>query len=400
MKKIVFLSIFILVVSICSFGQDSTASYKKWAIEGEIGFHDANDETSLMNNNLLYLGAGVRYNFNPNFALGVTGGFNDLSLNDFNYVDVNTKLFNVNVEAYANLSNWLKLPVRKNKPYRSFILLAHAGPGVSYFKVDDDYDEIMFNARVGLRGMFRLWNSWAVYVDVTSTGNMYQKRTLDNSDLTSNGPMNSIVNTASLGLTWYPKWGKKRQPITIKGNKSRKHNDWLYSSSVVNNYYPTEVVRRDTTIYRDTTIIEIRNEDDRMGAFLLDEEYEEQRYIQFSNGKHDILQHAYSKINDVLFLLEDSTCVVSIEAWASATGTNTPKDNEWNFQLSKRRASEVAKYLTKMGISENRINKVAYYGKDFEVMDPEVQGLARKVRIRVYRLKAGQKAPWENPNGQ
>jgi hypothetical protein len=61
---------------------DKKKAYTNWS-DLELGNSTVNDESAKSNdtyNVLSHIGAGVRYNFNPKFGLGLRGGYDNVDL--------------------------------------------------------------------------------------------------------------------------------------------------------------------------------------------------------------------------------------------------------------------------------------------------------------------------------
>jgi outer membrane protein OmpA-like peptidoglycan-associated protein len=350
MRKII-LIIMVLLVSVYSYGQEK--AYTNWSADLELGNSTVNDESAKSNdtyNVLSHIGAGVRYNFNPKFGLGLRGGYDNVDLIDFNGKAVELDYTRVHID--ANMDLFKMLDVHSNW----FTLQLHGGPGVGFIRTNNTYKETVAVISGGVTGLFRVKDRSAIRLDFSTTGNIAQNRTLDGSFNTSNDGISSTIHNISVGYVYY--FGKNA--------KGKRHADWTKNAepsttTIVNNYptvYTTNVIEKSCNC-----------------------KYFTSEYIFFDNDKSVIKSTELNSIYKIFEQLrQDSTLTLVIKGWASPTSSSA----DYNLQLSKNRSDEVKSKYTDMGLDASRIT-LDYKGKDYNYSVDNVYDVARRVELILIR---------------
>lgn len=358
MKKI-FLIIVILLVSVFTYGQGK--EYTNWAVDVELGNSTVNDESAVSDetyNGFSHIGAGVRYNINPKFGIGLRGGYDNVGLLDIDNKKVEldygrvTIDFNVDVLKVLDVySNW-------------FTLHVHGGPGVGFINTDNNYDETVAVATGGVTGLFRIKNRSAIRLDFSTTANIAQNRTLDGSFPTGNDGISSTIHNVSIGYVLY--FGKNEK---VDG-KLKRHADWspqksneiLQPITNVTNVYPVSYVTNEITKTCECECINVE-------------------YVFFDHDKFNIKDTELNAIYKVYTLLQnDDSLSLVIKGWASPTDSS----DEYNLKLSENRSNEVYDKYIDMGINPERI-EFDFYGKDHEYEKQNVHDVARRVELIVIK---------------
>jgi outer membrane protein OmpA-like peptidoglycan-associated protein len=361
MKKII-LILAILLVSIYSYGQEK--DFTKWAVDVELGNSTINDEASTSNETydfISHLGAGVRYNFNPKFGLGLRGGYDNLNIkNDHSGNKVKFKFSRVHLD--MNLNVFKMLDLHSNW----FTLQVHGGPGVGFINTDNDYKETVAIASGGITGLFRVGNRSAVRLDFSTTANIAQNKSLDGSNITSNDGISSTIHNISVGYVHYFGKGKKK-----------RHADW---------YEPKELVQKDTTLvinnlYNTYPITEI---DETQIIDIVNNYYGNRsisEYVFFDHDKYVIRDTELNAIYKVYTeLVKYDLYSLVIKGYASPTSSS----DEYNKKLSENRSNVLYQKYIDMGIDSTRISFDSY-GKDLKKSKENVHDVARRVELIVVK---------------
>lgn len=334
--------------------------YNRWAISGEYGNQMVGDKTALSDKNFSHFGLGIRYNINEIIGIGLTGGYDLTSLveeldegtlstpYDFEYG-------RINIEGYLNAFKVVDLYSKK------WTVLFHGGPGVGFIKgYGPEYGinrETVLNLRGGASLLYKLSKRVVLYGDFSLASNIEQKMKFDGSDIITNSGMSSNISNISVGLTFY------------LGGKSKEHADWYVTPST----QPLQII-----VGKD-------GKDGKNGKDGKDCECDvtPSEFIFFDHDEDipsDIDGQGYKNtiFKTFKYLIDDPDRILIIRGYASATNSS----DEYNLNLSNRRAKEITKKFVAMGISSDRI-KVEYFGKDKKYNTEFVHDVARRVELIV-----------------
>lgn len=355
MKKVLLiLSIFLITAT--SYGQE----FNKWAIDVEAGIHSLNDESAVTTNSKYHLGAGARYNFNPEFGLGVNIGYDDLDLRSLEGESVNTDILTANLEATVNIFRLLDL-------YSDdWNLLAHGGLGASFIDGDNSYNETVLNTRAGLTALYKVSKKVALKADYSILGSVSQDRTLDGIYDNNNYGITSVINTVSVGIVAY------------LGKKDREHADWyqepdatpIVNNNIVKNEYVTN-----------SPVVNFTQEEFNEYYETYNSLYPQSEFVFFDHDKFNIKDTELNATYKVYTQLdENKTWTLVIKGFASAT---TSSDN-YNQKLSEKRTNELFEKFVAMGIDKSRISFDSF-GKDKKRSKQFVHDVARRVELIVMK---------------
>lgn len=359
MKKLI-LIITVLILSLSTtYGQ-----YSKWAVSGEYGIHTVNDKSAIVTDNFSHFGLGLRYNLNEGFSVGLTGGFDNIDVEDIYGFEHDVNYYRLNIEGYLNAFRMLNL---KDD---NFTVLLHGGPGVGRISTDNNYSQTVMNMRGGATLLYKLTNRFAITADYSVVGNFNQDMTLDGAYNNPPSGVTSNIGNLSVGLSYYFNF-KKPKKATPK--EDFIHGDWYYAPVA-----PTTIVNDiDTTIinnYNDTTLIinNIYN-----NSYTLDVKTRE--FVFFDHDSATIKETELNAIYKVFVILNEvDDYKLIIKGWASPTSSS----DDYNLNLSARRSKVVEKKFLDLGVDENRII-YEYYGKDKKLAKENVHDAARRVELIV-----------------
>ncbi|MGB5981069.1 MAG: OmpA family protein [Nonlabens sp.] len=232
MKKILTFSL--IVCAGLAFAQDEMAAdttqnmsvtekYNHWSLDIGVGVQKPTrpfSEGAFMNTpSLTQADLGIRYMINNKFGLNLDLGFNYMESDDDSDIEFQSNYYRASLEGVANLGEILSFREWTNR----INLLFHAGAGVSGLRTQEPIDgedtDMMMNFTAGLTPQIRLSDKWAVFGDLSAIGHVRQTITWDGLSLANeNRGFNSFLVNASVGLTYY--FGDKQQ-----------HADW-YSENI------------------------------------------------------------------------------------------------------------------------------------------------------------------------
>jgi outer membrane protein OmpA-like peptidoglycan-associated protein len=327
--------------------------FKQWAFDVEGGLHSINDESAVNTNSKYYLGAGIRYNFNPTFGLGVRAGYNDLNLRSLEGVYVDSKYLRFNLDATVNLFRILDL----YSP--NVAILAHGGPGIGL--ISDNYDETVLNLQGGITALVKLSRSVALKADYSIVGNISQDLTLDGQYTNNNYGVTSTIHTVSGGLVFY---------LGNKKTKGKEHADWYVAPPIKT----TIEVRPEQKIIRETKII-------REEAICDCEKDTQSEYVFFDHDKFNIKDTELNAIYKAYAqLAANPSYQLIIKGFASPTKSST----YYNLVLSENRSEALRKKFELLGLDASRVS-VESYGKDVDRSAEFVHDAARRVELIIVK---------------
>ena len=340
----------LIVIIILSIGFNSSAQYKTWSLEASYGANNISDQSAVIRSNeyLSHFEGLVRHNFSPTFGVGAYLGYSSLNLSDFNSNPIDVDFFRGNISAIIDVFDIVDM---RND---TFTILAHSGPGVSYIDngLDDQY---MFNLSSGITGLFKLSNNVALKIDYTLTAQFDQNKTLDGVFTTRNTQSNSFVNNLSVGVAFY------------LNNKAEDevHADWYVPEKSADTVYvKTETVIKERVLVAPTEVVSEKD------TYIINEN------VFFDHDSDVINESGLNALAKAIEIVNDDNEILLI-GYASATESS----DEYNLELSKRRAENVKRKLVLGGANPDRI-KIEFRGKDYSKTE-EVHDLARTVKIIV-----------------
>lgn len=346
MKKIFILAL--MLTTLTSYGQ-----FNRWSLSAEYGNQMVDDKTAVNVDRLYHTGIGVRYNINDMFAIGVTGGYDNTSLvegtstyeYDFQYA-------RINAEGYINAFKLLGLHSR----YAT--VLFHGGIGTSYMN-GGGFEQKVTNVRGGGTLLVKLNKRFALTGDFSTTSNINQPMKFNGSGASVNTGVNSNINNASIGLTFY------------LDNKKETHADWYVKPEVipvVNNV--TNVTENSYPITENEFNLYMKKYNDTQPS---------SEFVFFLHDKCDIRETELNAIYKVYTQLnEHSDWKLLIKGFASPTSSSS----EYNQVLSENRSNELLNKFIDMGIDKSRIS-IESYGKDIPRSNQNVHDVARRVELIV-----------------
>ena len=352
MRKILAIALVLFTVTV--------SAQRNWAVELGVGNHTIADECADLRDNLYHLDGVVRYSFNEKFGVGVYGGYDRLSLENYlTEEEFNTNYFRATLEGVADVTEITNLG------NNTFTLLAHGGVGATYFSVDNGYSNVLPNLSGGLTGLFKLTQSLALKADYSTTAHFNQGNTLNGEHAVTNVGINSFVNNATVGLVVY--FGKK------KGN-SGEHYDW-YEEPKVDEL--AGIRRKIQDLHQ--ALIEKK---DKKEVIIMEQPtcnclYNE--YVYFDFDKYNVHRSELAAIESGMEKAGDTERIKLVGYACPRFGTV-----EYNIDLAKKRVEEVKAIMIEAGFDESRID-TEVIGKDYTRDSDlsEVRAMARRVDIIV-----------------
>lgn len=322
-----------------------SAQYDRWAFGLESGVHAVGDESATVTDAFNHYGASLRYSFNPMVSLGVSGGYDNISLKSIDGQDIETNYSRISAELYIDAFDLLNLQ------NNLLTILVHGGPGRSVIRTSNNYADNIFSATGGVDAMFKLRKNISLSLGYRHTANITQDKTLDGVFDVSNSDVNSTLTNLSAGLTIY-----------FDKDKNESHADWYVEPEpeylIVNNnsYITQELV---------TNVVESKCDCD-IAEFLF-----------FDNDRSDLKEEHKAPLVSVYNYLNDNPeAKLQIIGYASSTNNS----DEYNLSLSSRRAVKAYEKLELMGIDTTRIAVLAK-GKDETWGDESLHDVARRVEL-------------------
>jgi OOP family OmpA-OmpF porin len=429
MKKIV---AFVLILSLSeSFAQDKnnsseTVLYNRWSIEingGQNkpvrpfsqGYFSSNPEKPVDFSKFDHFDVGVRYMLSTAFGLKVDYAKEAFSnLTETSSLPFDTQMNRIGVQGVMNLGRVLHFESFSNRVG----LMAHAGIHLSEFKVNDgvsaNQTETNGGVMFGITPQVRLADWLAFTADFTVVNNMRQHLNWDGAPATNADNLSGMLYNTSIGLTVY--LGKKE-----------KHADWYILESpfaksedaALKRIEAIETRLNDTDRDGIVDYLDAENNTptgltvDAKGRFIdankngTPDEMENSKAsiptVEISNEARSIdseliekgLVHLFFDINNefpnagstnnLLVLLNylQNNSTVKIKLLGSTDSTGNDKINK---ELSAKRASNIATFLIKNGISQERIT---YEGTGQDTVYTAVsslgQDLSRRVSIQIIK---------------
>jgi outer membrane protein OmpA-like peptidoglycan-associated protein len=361
-KILVLITLMLLVFGLNA--QEST-TYNKWSISADFGNHLISDKFVHATSTFGSIGGDLRYTINPKIGIGLSGGYDLVTLEDMVYDTYDLRYSRLNFESYIDVFNMVDLYSKR------FTTLFHGGPGVSY--INSIEKRVVPNLRGGFTVLFRITERISLKGDMSVTGNFGPPISINGqsfSDIQQDYPalsgedntgVHSMIANSSLGLS-------------ISLGKNKKHMD---------NYTPEPVVPITNTYITNKIDTTINNyfSNNYKTIMIIDTV----QYVFFDNDKYEIKISELNSIFKTYVNLDDHpTYTLVIKGLASASNdlTLNADSDEYNMKLSENRANALKEKFVDMGISPDRIT-IQYYGKDKKFPKESVFDVGRRVELIV-----------------
>ena len=388
MKKL-YLILVICVIATTVFAQERDSlntNFNRWSVDFGVGltkpYKMMSPGYSTATPDFFNGELGVRYMFNEYFGLRGGFGYNNFS-GDESSLDFGTDEYRFDLQGVINMGRLMHFETWTQR----LNLLAHGGFGLGLMKYDrNSSDDYVGNAIVGVTGQIKLSPRVALNLDGTTLMNVRQSYAFDGGPRISEGA--GYVFNASIGFTFYL-------------GKNKTHADWYVRENRYNDLLDARIAKLEEQIQK------TRQEDADKAKAQMDElnqridDLNDELTAKVNPNKIDVvgdlLRDGYvniyfdfnsSKINSPAadavgllrtYLKKNSDVSVSLLGYADEKGTE-----EYNQELSKRRANAVKDVLMKSGISESRITAEGR-GEDTSVdgNSSNARQLARRVVFQI-----------------
>ena len=206
------------LASLIFIGVQAQNDYNKWSVDVNGGFNKsvtpfsggfATSSPSLWSAN-----AGVRYMFNNKFGLRLGGGYDSFK-NKKNTNDFESNLWNVNLQAVANLGRVLNF-----EDWTSDLgILAHSGVGYGQLNSKNlsGADQVAF-VTAGVTPQLRISNRITLLADASVFLNTKQQNNFDTFGTTTRRGFQGVTFVGTVGLQ-------------VALGKHKKHADWHYGET-------------------------------------------------------------------------------------------------------------------------------------------------------------------------
>lgn len=428
MKKITFLSLAMLLgVAVTQAqtteGEQKSMDYNKWSIDVGAGAMTATGPYNMGDSDNFSdftFDLGVRYMFNDKFGVMVDGAFGEITNNEGSAFDFKTNHTRADLQGVINLGSVLNFSDFSGR----FNMLFHAGGGASFISYDDGAiagNETTINFMAGLRPQIRISDRIAFHVDVSMLGNLNQDITMDGMEQSDSfiagtrdfdGMVTSITGGISIylgGSDHHADWANVGQADEMN-NRMNEAEDKLaeienkmadddrdgvpnYLDKEPNTINGVAVNTKGQAVDTDGNGIPDEIDQSLRKKYMTKDEAEEQIstagyanvksmandklisvYFEFDSTQPEV--YSFDAINQILLYLRAHE-----NATATLTGYSDQIGNEdYNKQLSEKRAERVYDILVVSGISEDRLS---YTGGGIDESVDQNSSKARKLVRRV-----------------
>ncbi len=394
-----------VLLSFCfAFGQDTT--YNRFSVDAQFGLNNPVEpmaaEYDAATLNLFHVGLGFRYAFNTKFGLRLGGGYDQFQ-ERAGTPEFSTDYYRVSLEGVANLGNIMDF----QSWTRRIGLLLHAGPGYSILNGDEMDANHILHGSIGLTPQVRLSERWNLYLDATTIVHIYQEYTYDQTERNLNRGVDGYLVNLSLGLQYNFGRNERHADWAVLADKddheddirmlqdrvSRLENDLKDDDGDgVANYLDqepgtppgTKVDTKGRTIEDDdeqilgtgsTTVTPLSGTGTGSAAMIA---MVEQSEVKFETDKSDLSPSFKQMINSVATVMKDNPSYkLNITGHADDRASD-----EYNMDLSQRRADAVRAYLISQGVSGDRITTTAKGESQPKVNATTVEARAENRRVQ------------------
>lgn len=400
-------------------------NFNRWSIELEAGAHKPATPFSpgyyTSTPSLWQGGLGVRYMFNENFGAKLDFGYNSITNAD-NSLEFETEYYRANIQGVVNMGSVLNFRSWTN----TFNVLIHGGFGYSANKpsIPNEFSSAdqMLNLMAGITPQIRLGNSVALTGDLSVLGHVRHSATWDGAQ-----PLNSVVSDNQLrGLNGY--MVNASIGLTLYLGKNDVHADWYSEEAAIY----SELEEMDSRISKiETDLIDTdqdgvpdyldREPNSPSGAVVdtkgraldtnnngipdhmeaaLDARYASKADLERTGGGLDMKKlidagyvNVYFRFNSdepevyslqavnylITYMKENPSASATLIGFADEIG-----NEQYNLQLSERRAEKVKELMIAAGIDGNRLTTRGG-GEDTTVNKDSSQArqLVRRVTFRL-----------------
>ncbi|WP_339834555.1 OmpA family protein [uncultured Flavobacterium sp.] len=425
-KLLLLLSLFILTSAIAQEeevnGEMQSSVYNRWSIDINGGL--SRPTTPFLPGyyvedlSFFHVDLGARYMFNPKFGMKVDFGYDSFE-NPKDVLPFKSQYYRVNLQGVLNVGRALNF----EEFTQSFNIQAHGGLGYSFMNSNNfDGNDNMTNVLIGLTGQYKLTEKVALNADFTMINNIRQHYTFDGASGFGNVPddrgFNGTLYNATIGLSIYL-------------GSNDVHADWAYEmqderqAEMEDRMAEIETMMNDTDRDGVPDYLDVENNTtngvavDAKGRAIdlnnngIPDELE--RYVEAktkeavavsneTNGTTggrgnksplELINQGYiniffdtdsfdpksSSTNDLYFVInylrDNPTATADIIGTADTRGSN-----EYNNELSRKRAERVKSIVEKAGIAGSRMTIIPQ-GEDTLGEGAANLSLVRKVAFKI-----------------
>lgn len=355
------------------------------------GFYQVDAENDLAMNGISRVDLGFRYMLNEKFGLKFSAAYDMFESYSNVSTDFDTNLLRFNFEGVVNLRNILDF----DSFTKRFGLLGHAGVHYGFFgdgdTSGDGGDAIIGGTDevagfiIGFTPQYRLSHTFALTLDASFVKNYRQHRTWDYNLAPKESNLNAEFMTFSLGITAYI--GKKEM-----------HADWyVVDDEMMSNPLEDRIKQLEDEIKKTNdritphpdplaspAIADYINKyvDDKLENFDVVEALIKDEYFRvFFDFDIDIPNdQSHDDISTLInFMKRNPDQRIEVIGLTDVLGTNN-----YNDDLSQRRAKNVKDILVAAGIDESRIeNRGGGKNPEYTSKNQEIRRMARTAIVKL-----------------